>query len=127
MWGRSAQYGMVLGFVSVLLILGYLVHDYRVGALSARPMLPVNFDHQDHAGTNCTQCHHDFIDDSGSGSCYSCHKMRPELAPQMEAMFHRLCRDCHVDTRLEGEDAGPLRSCRGCHETHRVAAPSAKQ
>jgi hypothetical protein len=33
----------------------------------------------------------------------------------MEAMFHDFCRGCHVRTRMEGADAGPLRQCSLCH------------
>jgi hypothetical protein len=33
----------------------------------------------------------------------------------MEKMFHGFCFGCHVKTRTEGEDSGPMRECSGCH------------
>jgi hypothetical protein len=33
----------------------------------------------------------------------------------MEKMFHDFCFGCHVSTRMEGEESGPMRECQGCH------------
>lgn len=113
----SARRMLIAGItVTLLAVAGYQLHHYRAVAIAAHPMLPVNFEHRDHSEVSCTQCHHDFIDDSGSGTCYACHKFRSDLAPRMEEMFHQLCRDCHLDTRVKGEDSGPLRSCARCHD-----------
>lgn len=103
--------------LAVLLVsLGYLAHHYRTKELVKRPMLPVVFEHIDHKEVACAKCHHNYIDDTGGGTCYSCHKHSLEISAQMEDMFHRFCRDCHLETRVKGEESGPLRSCAHCHE-----------
>jgi hypothetical protein len=89
--------------------------DYRRSAQEMRHLLPVVFEHRDHTATECFECHHNFIDGTGSGTCYSCHKYDMTIAYQMEDMFHTLCRDCHTEERKMGEEAGPVRSCDGCH------------
>jgi hypothetical protein len=91
------------------------VENYRAAKTSAQPMLPVTFDHGDHTETNCINCHHDYNDDSGGGLCFSCHKQSPEIAADMELMFHNFCFECHVTKRQEGKDSGPQRECSGCH------------
>ncbi|MEZ5597015.1 MAG: cytochrome c3 family protein [Pseudomonadales bacterium] len=82
---------------------------------SPEPILPMRFDHPSHATVNCLTCHHEFVDDSGNDTCMSCHVRRPELAAQLEAQFHGLCRDCHVDRDASGEAGGPPRACVACH------------
>jgi hypothetical protein len=99
--------------LATALLLG--VEHYRVKKTPAQPMLPLTFEHGDHTETNCTDCHHDYMDDSGSGLCLACHKQSPEIAADMELMFHNFCFDCHVSKRQEGEDSGPQRECSGCH------------
>jgi hypothetical protein len=81
-----------------------------------RPLLAVSFDHADHRETACADCHHNFVDDTGGGTCYDCHKYEPEIAAHIEDMFHEFCFSCHVQTRVEGEDSGPMRECGGCHQ-----------
>ena len=98
---------------AALLLLG--AEQYRSRAAPAQPMLPVLFEHADHRETPCADCHHNFLDGTGSGPCYLCHKTEPEIAASMEQMFHDFCFDCHATTLAEGEDAGPARSCSGCH------------
>ncbi|MCF7980415.1 MAG: cytochrome c family protein [Pseudomonadales bacterium] len=106
----------VSSLVVAVILVGLAALSYRTDALQERPMLSVIFGHKDHEEITCTKCHHNFIDDSGSGTCYSCHKYSPEINAEIERMFHDLCRDCHVATRQEGEAAGPLRSCDQCHD-----------
>ncbi len=81
-----------------------------------RPLLPVTFDHADHRETACADCHHNFVDDTGGGTCYNCHKYEPEIAAHIEDMFHEFCFTCHVQMRVEGEESGPMRECGGCHQ-----------
>lgn len=94
-----------LGFSALLLLC----------LLSPVALLAVAFDHADHRETPCADCHHNFVDGSGGGTCYNCHKYHPEIAAEMETMFHDFCFGCHVSRRQEGEDSGPMRECRGCH------------
>ena len=85
-------------------------------------MLSVTFAHADHVNQQCIECHHNFIDDTGTGLCFDCHKSDPEVAELIETQFHTLCRDCHVsearntsDERLTPAGHGPLRACASCH------------
>jgi len=100
---------------AVLLVFGYGAVNWRQAAIIERPQLPVAFEHFDHSTWACAECHHNFVDDTGGGACYNCHKLVPELAPEMERMFHDFCRGCHVQTRAHGDDSGPLRQCSLCH------------
>ena len=80
-----------------------------------RQPLPVTFAHADHVEHNCVVCHHNFTDDTGQGFCYDCHKSTPDIVDHMEAMFHGLCRDCHVELARKGDPHGPVRACQQCH------------
>ena len=113
--GMTKQLLLYTGAATLLVALLWLGSDYRLSTQVTRPLLPVVFEHIDHRATECFFCHHNFTDDTGSGTCYSCHKFDMEIAHQMEDMFHTLCRNCHTETRLAGEVAGPVRSCDGCH------------
>lgn len=84
--------------------------------IEAAPLLPMSFAHEDHREVNCLECHHEFVDDTGLGFCIDCHKREPAIAREIEAMFHGLCRDCHVERQRAGEESGPTRRCLGCHE-----------
>lgn len=113
MRSRPLLTGVLAAVLLALLVAAGL--GYRDSALAARGQLPVAFEHSDHATTPCADCHHNFIDDTGGGACYYCHKMEPAINRQIEDMFHTFCRDCHLQTREDGEDAGPLRACSQCH------------
>ncbi|MBN7795298.1 cytochrome c3 family protein [Parahaliea mediterranea] len=82
---------------------------------SPAPILPMTFAHADHGGINCANCHHNFVDDSGSGPCMSCHVTSEQLWPSLERQFHHLCRGCHVEKAALGEQGGPTRQCIACH------------
>lgn len=112
---RPGRYAGAVAAVCVLLALAYGFFSWRQAAIAARPQLPVAFEHLDHNKMPCADCHHNFVDRTGGGACYNCHKLTPEIAADMEAMFHDFCRGCHVRTRMEGADAGPLRQCSLCH------------
>ena len=88
---------------------------YRDQMIRASEMQPVAFEHGDHSGESCVECHHDYIDGIGAGMCYFCHKHDQKIAVQMEDMFHDFCRGCHVERTLAGEKAGPVRVCVDCH------------
>lgn len=107
--------GLYLGTGAVVAILGVVLGPYREQKMLAQPLLPVAFVHADHISVNCVDCHHDFNDESGLGTCFACHKSEPELVLNMQEHFHNFCRGCHVEKRLEEEKGGPLRRCGDCH------------
>ncbi len=82
---------------------------------SPDPVLPMTFAHQDHVAENCILCHHNYIDDSGGSPCMYCHVTDQKLFLLFEEDFHHLCRSCHEDKQLAGEEAGPTRVCVDCH------------
>ena len=81
----------------------------------AGAMLAVTFAHADHTEQNCIICHHNYVDDTGQGLCFDCHKTDPQVSDLIEEQFHDLCRTCHMDHQREGEDYGPIRQCYACH------------
>ena len=82
---------------------------------SPEAILPMNFAHIDHQATNCVDCHHNYVDDTGNGLCMGCHVTDAELLAVLEEQFHTLCRDCHVVEDLASQDTGPTRQCIDCH------------
>ena len=103
------------GLCIVLGALGYLIHIAQPVLRRSQPMLPLSFAHADHATVNCVKCHHNFIDDSGHGLCFDCHKTDQQVNALIEEQFHELCRDCHEKQQKLGEDGGPVRRCLDCH------------
>tara|TARA_R110001592_G_scaffold363372_1_gene685985 strand:- start:90768 stop:91115 length:348 start_codon:yes stop_codon:yes gene_type:complete len=112
---NATKAGLLGLLAAFLLVLSYAGFAWRQAALHERPLLPVAFEHIDHNTEPCAVCHHNFVDDTGGGACYNCHKLTPELVPEMEGMFHDFCRGCHVEKRAHGGDSGPLRQCSLCH------------
>lgn len=82
---------------------------------SPEPILPMNFAHKDHQTVGCIDCHHNYVDDTGSDSCMFCHVVNEEVWPLLERQFHDLCRGCHEDRAALGEAGGPPRRCVACH------------
>ena len=113
---RPAIWPFVLAGLVLATLLLLAAESYRAHLAPGQPMLPVVFDHGDHSATPCAECHHNFVDDTGGGTCYYCHKQSPEIAGQTEKMFHEFCFGCHVSTVMKGDDAGPMRECGGCHQ-----------
>ena len=87
----------------------------RQDMIIASPLLPVDFIHADHIDAGCIECHHNFNDDTGQGTCFNCHKTDPEVAADIQSMFHDFCRGCHLEKAVAGEDGGPVRVCGQCH------------
>ena len=81
----------------------------------AGELLVVSFAHADHTEQHCVECHHNFVDDTGVGLCFDCHKSVADIAPLIEQQFHDLCRGCHEQKQLESQAHGPTRSCIACH------------
>ncbi len=102
---------------AILVGLGWLASEGQQRLRAERAMLPVTFAHLDHRSVNCVACHHNFVDQTGQGLCFQCHKTNPEISTLIETQFHTLCRDCHVEKQAEGEDGGPTRRCLDCHTT----------
>ena len=98
-----------------LILIAFLL-GVREESIARAPALPMSFAHQDHMEVGCATCHHNFLDDTGQGLCIDCHKTDPEIAADIEEMFHDLCRDCHVERQREGLEGGPTRACFACHE-----------
>ena len=91
-----------------------VAHPHRL-AHSSGAMLAVNFAHADHTHETCISCHHNFVDDTGSGICLDCHKSNSAIEPLIETQFHELCRECHVRAQQQGDAYGPTRVCSECH------------
>lgn len=89
---------------------------WRAHWLREAPLLPVAFEHADHRTVGCRDCHHNFVDDTGDGLCYDCHKRDAALAVRIERDFHGLCRGCHLELAAAGAAHGPLRRCGVCHD-----------
>ena len=102
-------------FVAGLGGLAWLVHLGQIELRRDRDMLPVTFAHVDHRTVSCVVCHHNFVDHTGAGLCFDCHKRDPAVNAAIEFHFHDLCRDCHVEQQALGEEAGPTRQCDACH------------
>ncbi len=112
---RRATWPFVLAGLTLAALLLFAVQEYRQQQAPDQSLLPVAFEHLDHNATACAECHHNFVDHTGGGTCYTCHKYVPEIAPGIENMFHQFCFSCHVEKRTEGEASGPMRECQGCH------------
>ncbi len=79
-------------------------------------VLHAYFPHENHRTVNCIACHHNYVDKTGFGSCYDCHRSaRTDLPQVAEATFHEFCRDCHSGFAREHGKHGPVRECSGCH------------
>lgn len=101
--------------IAFALAAGYAWQQGQQALRADRPMLEVTFAHIDHRAVNCVDCHHNFVDDTGQGLCFDCHKTDPAVNALIEDQFHDLCRGCHQDHQRLGEDGGPVRQCIDCH------------
>ena len=99
--------------IAAALLAGLVV--WHNESIRQHAILPVAFEHLDHQNIQCTDCHHNYIDDTGHDSCYSCHKHDQSVALEIEEMFHDFCRDCHVEEARKGLVSGPFRVCQECH------------
>lgn len=108
---------LLIALIAVPLLIGAvrLVQLGQAELRRDRPMLPVTFAHADHVTVNCVVCHHNFIDQTGSGLCFDCHKRESTVSALVETQFHDLCMGCHEARQAAGEDGGPTRQCDACH------------
>jgi predicted CXXCH cytochrome family protein len=103
--------------LAALLLLPTPIGGLRLLQTATMPApLHAFFPHENHRTVNCIVCHHNFVDKTGFGSCYDCHRSaRADLPQALEATFHRFCRDCHSALAREQSKHGPVRECSGCH------------
>jgi hypothetical protein len=85
--------------------------------LEARAEAPaLDFPHDKHREVNCLLCHHNFADQTGTGSCISCHRSQlPAIRVGAEARFHDFCLGCHRDPPPPLAHHGPVTGCDSCH------------
>lgn len=118
-FGRHSQ--LVLAIVlSSLVALAALTRGsaalaMRESFLHRNEPLVLGFPHDKHRVVNCIQCHHNFADGSGAGSCISCHRSRPDISVGAEARFHDFCLSCHRDPPADPSRHGPVTGCSTCH------------
>ena len=105
----------LLIILSLLIVVSAVFFAWHGQSIRSHEILPVAFEHKDHQKTKCIHCHHNYIDDTGHDSCYSCHKHDQTVAVEIEKMFHDFCRDCHVEEARKGHVSGPFRICSECH------------
>jgi predicted CXXCH cytochrome family protein len=103
--------------VAIIMLLGARASMVLREPFMARATpLKVDFPHDKHREVNCVECHHNFIDRSGSGGCFSCHRSaRVDLRAGAEARFHEFCLGCHRDPPPGFEHHGPVTGCAICH------------
>ena len=103
--------------LAALIILPTPIGGLRLLQTAVPPStLHAYFPHEKHRTVNCIACHHNFVDNTGAGSCFDCHRSaRHDLPQAAEATFHKFCRDCHRNLATEHSKHGPVRECSGCH------------
>lgn len=93
----------------------------RGAMLERAAPVKVAFPHEQHRAVGCVECHHNFTDRTGSGSCYACHRSaRPDLRVGAEARFHDFCLGCHRAPPRHFEREGPVTGCSTCHVSQRA-------
>jgi len=119
-FGRHSRLVLAIVLVSLIALLAML----RGGAALAlrEPFvrrtdpLVLGFPHDKHRAVNCIQCHHNFVDRTGSDSCISCHRSgRAAIRVGAEARFHDFCLGCHRDPPAYLTAHGPVTGCSPCH------------
>ncbi len=107
---------LVAGVLAVLfLTVWFWTSETQRRWVAQAPLLPVSFAHTDHRAENCVDCHHNFVDRTGTGLCFDCHERSAEVGHLLETQFHGLCRGCHMERQVAGEPHGPTRRCLDCH------------
>lgn len=95
----------------------------RLASLRSSPVDHANFDHGDHTGFVCIECHHNFTDRTGTENCITCHKaLSTSETMRVDRLFHAFCSDCHGRETLAGHKSGPIDHCTACHGADQGAA-----
>jgi Class III cytochrome C family len=88
--------------------------------------LTVDFPHERHREIDCVRCHHNFIDRTGDGACYLCHRS-PKVKVGIEARFHDFCLGCHRHPPPGLTHHGPVTGCDTCHQPLPVQGSAGSQ
>ena len=92
--------------------------SWREPFVAREHRLPLNFDHARHTAVNCLECHHNYTDGTGMGTCVQCHRTpRADLPAGVEATFHEFCLRCHRSPPAALCKHGPVSGCEACHQT----------
>ena len=124
-FGRHARLVVVIVIGSLVVLLALLPSAATLALREpfvrrAEPLL-LNFPHDKHRSVTCIECHHNFVDRTGEGSCISCHRSdRAAMRVGAEARFHDFCLSCHRDP--PGSGRGPVTGCDSCHAPPSVPA-----
>lgn len=114
--GKIAIVALVAAFATSLLLQARAAIALREPVIARRAPVKVAFPHDKHGAVACVECHHNFVDRTGSGGCYACHRSaRHDLQVQAEARFHDFCLGCHRSPPRHFERAGPVTGCSTCH------------
>lgn len=105
------------GVLTTLLLMASASEQWQQNSFDDRfePRIPMTFAHQDHSAQKCIDCHHNYVDQTGQGLCLNCHLRDQDVSFKLEQQFHDLCRGCHEEKQLAGQEHGPIRSCVACH------------
>jgi predicted CXXCH cytochrome family protein len=119
-FGRHSRLVLAIVLASLLALLALLRHGtalaMREPFLRRSERLALDFPHDKHRAVNCIQCHHDYVDRSGEGSCVSCHRgTGAAIRVGVEARFHDFCLGCHRDPPPHLSGHGPVTGCDTCH------------
>jgi len=119
-FGRHSRLVLTMVLVSVVALLAMLrggtALALREPFLRRSEPLVLGFPHDKHRAVNCIQCHHNFVDRSGTDSCISCHRSgRAAIRVGAEARFHDFCLGCHRDPPAHLTGHGPVTGCGPCH------------
>jgi hypothetical protein len=108
---------LVLGFALTLFapLSRGIVLALREPLTKPTTSLPVEFPHEKHRAVDCVLCHHNFVDHTGEGDCYACHRNSPTIKLEIEARFHDFCLGCHRDPPRGLKHHGPVTGCDTCH------------
>jgi predicted CXXCH cytochrome family protein len=128
-FGRHSKLVLVVVLSSLSALLALMPPG---SALSLRePLMPrsaslvLDFPHEKHRSVDCIQCHHNFVDRSGQGSCLDCHRSQTAgIQVGSEARFHDFCLGCHRDPPAHLTSHGPVTGCEACHNSSRGDARS---
>lgn len=107
---------LALGTGAAVALAAGPLSETRLAELRSSPVDHAGFSHGDHRGITCTNCHHNFVDRTGSENCITCHKRLTVSEPmRVDRMFHAFCSECHRDEKAAGHKTGPVDHCTGCH------------
>jgi predicted CXXCH cytochrome family protein len=131
-FGRHSTLVLVVVLASLSALLALMrpgsALSLREPILARSASLVLDFPHDKHRSVDCIQCHHNFVDRSGQGSCIDCHRSRTAgIQVGIEARFHDFCLGCHRDPPAHFTSHGPVTGCEACHNSPRGDASQSTQ